>query len=84
MADGVAVERAVALDPRVEVVVAVDLGAAVDSGAAAGLAADVPRRRPPRLLAPPPQDRVQRRHCTRARNPARVITCKLKLTPPIL
>ena len=56
-----------ARDARVEAVVAVEPGA-VDGGAAAGLAADVPlpRRRPLRALAPSPQDRVQRRRCTRA------------------
>ena len=53
-----------ARDARVEAVVAVEPGA-VDGGAAAGLAADVPRRRPRRFPSPSPQDCVERRRCTR-------------------
>lgn len=59
MADGAGVEGAVALDGRVDVGVVVDAGL-VDGDAAAGLAADVPRRRRPQ--APSPQDRVQCSH----------------------
>lgn len=67
MADGAvaAAGRAGASDARVEVVVSVEPGA-VDGGAAAGVAADVPRRRRHRLLAPSPQDGVQRCRCTPA------------------
>lgn len=59
VADGAGVEGAVALDGRVDVGVVVDAGL-VDGDAAAGLAADVPRRRRPQ--APSPQDRVQCSH----------------------
>ena len=64
VANGGVVVGAVALDGRVDVGVVVDVGG-VDGDAAAGLAADVPRRR--RFQPPSPQDRVQRRHCTIAR-----------------
>jgi hypothetical protein len=61
VADGGCIVGAVALDARVDVAAVVDVGV-VDGGAAAGLAADVPRRR--RAQAPSPQDGVQRRHRT--------------------
>ena len=61
MAERVVLIGAVALDGRVDVGVVVDVGG-VDGDAAAGLAADVPRRR--RAQAPSPQNRVQRRRCT--------------------
>lgn len=62
MADGAVDVGAVALDPGVVLGVAVEAGDAVDGDAAAWLAAHPPQRR--RRLAPSPQDRLQRRHCT--------------------
>ena len=76
VANGGVVVGAVALDGRVDVGVAVDVGG-VDGDAAAGLAADVPRRR--RLQPPSPQDRVQRRHCTIARTRNYIYTCSICL-----
>jgi hypothetical protein len=61
VADGGGVKGAVALDGRVDVGIAVDVGGGVGGDAATGLAADVPRRRS--AQAPPLQDRVQRSRC---------------------
>lgn len=61
VADGRVVVGAVALDARVDGFAVIDVGRFVDGDAAARVAGDVPCRR--RLRAPPPQNRVQRRHC---------------------